>query len=128
MDKKNLTTVIAIAIIVGVASFFGGYKLGQKNNSKLADQFPGGQNFAQRQQGTGQFRTGTGTIRNMPQNGGFISGEILNKDDKSLTIKMRDGGSKIIFYSDSTQINKAAIGTSSDLVTGKEITVVGTPN
>jgi hypothetical protein len=128
MDKKNLTSVIAIAVIVGITSFFGGYKLGQKNNNKLTNQFSGNQNFAQRQQANGQFRTGSGTFRNTPQNGGFISGEILSKDDKSLTIKMRDGGSKIIFYSGNTQINKAAVGTISDLEAGKEVTVMGTPN
>lgn len=33
-----------------------------------------------------------------------VSGEILKKDDTSLVLKLGDGGSKIVFYSDTTEI------------------------
>ena len=51
-------------------------------------------------------------------NANFIAGSVIAKDDKSLTIKLPDGGSKIIFYSVSTEIMKTATGTLEELKVG----------
>ena len=60
--------------------------------------------------------------------GGFASGEIISKDDKSVTIKLRDGGSKIIFLTDSAEIAKFTSGTIEDLEIGKTVAVNGKTN
>ena len=60
--------------------------------------------------------------------GGFTAGEIIAKDDKSVTVKLQNGGSKIVFLSDSTEITKSAEGALSDLEIGKNISVNGTTN
>ena len=66
--------------------------------------------------------------RNGPAGGGFVTGEIISQDDKSITVKLRDGGSKIIFFSDTTSISKMADGVKTDLAVGKEITATGSAN
>ena len=65
---------------------------------------PDGQ-FTQRRFANGTAsaqRSGLGGFRG--QVAANLIGEILSKDDTSLTIKLTDGGSKIVFYSTSTPI------------------------
>lgn len=51
----------------------------------------------------------------------FLNGEVIAKDGQSLTLKMPDGGSKIVFFSDSTQISKTTEGSITDIEIGKQI-------
>ncbi len=60
--------------------------------------------------------------------GNAVSGEILTKDDKSITIKLRDGGSRIAFMGQTTQILKSSAGTFADISVGAQVSVVGTQN
>ncbi len=132
MDKKIIPIVIVVGIIViGAGAFFGGMKYGQSKNPGI---FRAGGNFAnlsaeERQARFAQMGAGdTNGARGMRTNGGFTAGEILSKDDKSITVKLADGGSKIILLADSTQITKTAEGSSNDLTTGQQVTVTGTAN
>ncbi len=59
---------------------------------------------------------------------GFVTGEILSKDAQSLTLKLRDGGSRIVLISSSTSVEKTASGSLNDLAIGKAISVQGSPN
>ncbi|MBI3442506.1 MAG: hypothetical protein HY007_01965 [Candidatus Sungbacteria bacterium] len=75
-------------------------------------------------------------------NGGFSGGQIIGRDDKSITIQLRapdqntdngsggqqQGGSKIIFISDSTQVMKAVSGSLKDLSVGQTVTAMGISN
>ncbi len=119
--KKMFAIVIAVIIFAGGGSFYGGMKYGQgiatTQRSQVARQFganggavsvPGG-----RVSGGGQ---------------GFTSGEIIAKDDKSVTIQLRAGGSKIVFFSDITKIAKTTDGSSVDLQIGENATVAGNSN
>lgn len=126
--KKNLPIIIALIIVVGAGSFYGGMKYGQS-------QRPGRGNFAdfanltpeQRQQRMQQAGGGSGRMGGQGGNGA-TNGEIISKDDKSVTLKLRDGGSKIVFLSDSTEIMRQATGTASDLVVGENLMVTGDAN
>lgn len=135
MEKmKKIIPVVVALVAVGGGAFFGGMKYVQSKN-KIG--FAGQGNFPnlsaeQRQQRMQQFGAGGGTGRRMAngQGGGanFISGEILSKDDKSVTVKLLDGGSKILFLSASTTVMKTAPGSITDLQIGQTISATGSSN
>lgn len=129
MNKKNIAIIAVLAIAIAGGAFYGGmtYAKGKASSGRVA-----GANFQnltakQRQQFTqnGGF-PGRGTRGGA--NGGFVGGEVISKDDKSVTVKLQDGGSKIIFLSESTTIGKTTDGTKDDLVVGKQVTVNGSTN
>jgi hypothetical protein len=105
-------------------AFYGGMeyqKTKMPRRMTFAGNIPGGANGGQRAGGNAAFgRGGAG--------GGFVSGEIIGKDDKSVTVKMPDGSTKIIFYSGSTSVGKATAGSADDLVVGEQVTATGTTN
>jgi len=114
MQKKQLTIIsIIVLIVVGGGAFYGGMVYGQNQRKN---------SFGQQVPGTSirGNRTGAG--------GGFNSGEIIAKDDKSITIKLLTGGSKIVFFSSSTEVGKFVNGNSSDLVVGQSVSVAGAAN
>ena len=112
-----------ILIIVTCGVFYGGMKYGE---SKAAQGFGQQKGFPS----TGDTSpTGpmNGNLGNMARVG-FTTGEVISKDEESITIKLQDGGSKIIFFSDSTEISKTAEGSINDIEVGKQITVTGEQN
>ena len=126
--NKNKTIIIAgaVCLAVALASFFGGMAYGQSRaaaaktaNGAVSGQFGNGQRGP-----NGAFRQGG----NRGVGPGFVSGDILSKDAQSVTIKMRDGSTKIVLLAPSTQIGKMAAGTADDLVAGEAVTVNGTAN
>lgn len=115
--KKPFVIIIIVAVVIGLGSFYCGIKYGQSISSNA-----GGLPFDGRQ--AGMPRLGVPPGGPGPAGRGF-GGEIISKDDKSITVKLRDNGSKIIFYSGATEITKFTSGTSSDLEIGKTVMVNG---
>lgn len=114
--KKNLYWIVALVVVSGVA-FYGGNLYGQN------------QAAAVRKTAQGQFAGGAGRRGGMGGNGaGLVNGSIFSKDDKSITVTLRDGSSKIIFYSPATSVGKMAQGSANDLVAGEQVSVVGKTN
>lgn len=120
---------IFLGVIVGLvllaAVFYGGMRYGQQNNLQT-------NSFQQGAMAGGLTRGNGGGIgganRTNRAGGGFLTGEILAQDDKSITLKMRDGGSKIVFLSAKTQISKLVDAIMGDLMIGKNVTINGTAN
>lgn len=111
---KKYLPILLTAIIIGGVAFYGGMQY-DKNRSLATVGSTGGNrgNFGGRQRGN---------------SGNFIAGQIIGKDDKSITVQSLDGSSKIIFFSDATKIMKAVDGASGDLAADKQVTVNGTAN
>ena len=118
MKTNTIIVFIIIAVLIGAGAFYGGMVYGKSQNGSAFN--------------SGRFQgfNGNGAQRGVRPgaNGGLVSGQILSQDDKSVTLKLLDGGSKIIFFSDSTQITKSATGAVTDLTTGKNLMVTGTTN
>lgn len=121
--KKTLPIFIIIVVLIGVICFFGGMQLSKgKSNNNFANLSP-----QERQQRIQQMGFGT-QGGNRANGANMTTGEIISQDAQSITIKMPDGGSKIVFYSATTEVGKFVDGTSSDLEIGKTVVVSGTSN
>ncbi|MFA5742674.1 MAG: DUF5666 domain-containing protein [Candidatus Paceibacterota bacterium] len=122
MNAKTIAIFLVIILAVGGGSFYGGMKYSQ---SQVASKFANRGNGSF-QQGAINNATGTKSGTRANGSGGMVAGEITAKDDQSITVKSRDGSSKIIFTSSATETLKQASGSLSDLVVGNQVTVTGT--
>ena len=113
--KKNLMTTIVAAVLVGGVCFFAGTKYQQSKQRNVARQFLG--------QMGGRQGTGTNRLGFRP-----VNGEIISADEKSITVKLQDGSSRIVIVSETTQINKAEQATKTDLKIGEKVAVFGQEN
>ena len=108
MKQNTILLIIILLLLVGSGAFFFGMKYQQSRRPSFSRQVAG-------QQGQRQgFRP--------------VNGEIISSDDKSIIVKMQDGSSKIVLFSDKTEINKAAEATKEDLKVGEKVAVFGTEN
>jgi len=110
MKNKNLIIAILLVLVAGGAGFLGGRKYQQSKMPSFTRNFGG----ANRPNSATNFRP--------------VTGEILKVDDKSITIKLNDGSTKIVLVSDSTQINQATTATKENLKAGAKVAAYGTAN
>jgi hypothetical protein len=112
MKNKIFIITVMVALIFGGGGFFGGMKYQQTKNPRFGN-FQGarGGQMTQRNQGLRP-----------------VNGEIISADDKSITVKLADDSSKIIFLTESAAINKSEKGTKEDLKAGEKVVVFGQEN
>jgi hypothetical protein len=119
--KKTISIIAITVVIVGGLAFYVGMKYDQSaSKSNMQERF--------QQLGDQQGAAFAGAGRMQRTGGGFVAGEIISKDDKSVTVKIQDGGSKIIFVSSDTKVTKNAEGSLDDVSVGTSISANGTPN
>lgn len=111
MKNNYLITVVLVIVFAG-AGFYGGMKYQQSQRG----------NFS------GQFGNGQGMMRNNRSGFRPVAGEIISADEKSITVKLQDNSSKIIFINDKTVINKAQTVNKSELKVGEKVSVFGSEN
>ncbi len=117
MKEKTYQKNLAVWIVITIVLMGGAFYVGAKHGKAAAQSAAAGMR--------GQF---TGGMRNRFGGGGGISGDVTAKDDTSVTVKSRDGSSRIILYSGTTQIFKSTTGTISDVAVGEQISAQGTQN
>ncbi len=111
--NKKMWGYVGGAVVIAALVFWGGMQYGQSNaQSSTRGNFSGARTGRQ-----GGFMSG-----------GFVGGEVISVDDKSITLKMQDGSTRFVFFSPSTKISKSVDGTISDVAAGKQISVTGTAN
>ena len=121
MNKTIIVSAIAV-IVVGAGAFFGGLKYQQ---SKTATRFA---NFGNRMQENSNNSDNAGMRQRIGQNFRPVNGEITATDDKSITVKMADGSSRIVLLSETTALLKSSSGSKEDLKEGEQVMVIGTEN
>jgi hypothetical protein len=124
--KRGLTVavIVAVAVVVGVGAFFGGRE--SAGGSPAAEQASGVNGPTTNQTIINGNGLGNGSGNGVAAMG--LTGTIIGKDENSITLKQADGSTKIILYSDSTDISKTTKASLSDLTAGTDIAVMGTSN
>ena len=112
MKNKNIIIIIILLLVIGAGEFLAGMKYQQSKVTSTFRQFTGARNGQ-----TGQ----TNAARP-------VAGQIIASDDKSITVKLGDGSSKIVILTDSTGYSKTDSAAKTDLKEGDTVAVFGTTN
>jgi hypothetical protein len=119
---KTILIALVVAIVVGGAAAFGGYKMGDTAGFARANQVR--QQFAQGRQSTqGGATTGGGTGVGGNARGGFeLQGVVKNIDGNTMTVTIgqRD---VTVTVTDKTQFLKSVAGARADLAAGARVMV-----
>jgi len=133
--KKNIIIVIVVGVLVAASgAFYGGMSYGRTRSSGIfGNRMMGGENLSpeDRQARFQQFgggMMGGGQRGGLRENVGFVAGEVVAKDAQSITVKLRDGGSKIVLYSDSVAVDVSVKGSIGDVEIGKTVSITGKTN
>ena len=119
MQNKKMAWYV-ILVVVAVVAFFIGMNYGKRSITATNMVRLDGANRS------AQFGGANGGSRGMI--GGFTTGSIIAKDAQSITVKLANGGSKIVFFSTGTNIQKTVAGTVTELTLGEEVSVAGAAN
>lgn len=131
IDTMNNKYILpAVLLIAGLmAGFSGGYYFKTYQQNSLRNNFRNGSTGANGQ----RFMPGVNGTTSGSQNrgmmfGGAVEGDIISMDDKSVTVKLTDGSSKIILFSDQTIYSSNILAKKTDLKQDNKIMVFGKAN
>lgn len=120
MKKEVVIPVIVTALVFGAGGFFGGMQIQKSQGFK-----PGEGDFVM--QGSSGQRFGGGGQR-VTQGVRSTAGEIIALDDQSITVKMEDGSSKIVFVNDQSSVSESTASGRESLTVGKKVMIFGSNN
>lgn len=116
-----------ITIVLAALAFFGGvqYQKGQKPSFDVG-RFAAG-NFPAGMMGNGPAGA-AGAARRVGAGRGGATGTVLSVDAQSLTMKLADGSSQIVYLPTTATYFTEQAATVADVKTGATVTIAGTPN
>jgi len=114
--KNNIFSFILIAVISLGVGFYAGIWYQKNQQQSRFSQF-GTRNFSGQNQAS---RFGTGTRP--------VSGQIIKKEADSITVKTQNGSTRIVFFTDKTNIGKTTKAEISDLKENETVFIVGQEN
>ncbi|MBP9748751.1 hypothetical protein KBD18_00960 [Patescibacteria group bacterium] len=117
MNTKQIALFVVAIIVIGGAAFYGGMRYASAKQPAVQQRFAG--TFRNVDGGAAPGRNGASAP---------VIGEVLSKDASSITVKLRDGGSRVVLYSASTVVGKMAPGTIDDILPGTNVMVTGSQN
>ncbi|MDD4785075.1 MAG: DUF5666 domain-containing protein [Candidatus Shapirobacteria bacterium] len=131
MKTNQIIFVLILVIVFSATSFFIGTKYQQKKSAQDFTNSIVGGNF--QAMGRGMARNDINpdsVVKNRGQAAGFrqTAGEIISLDDQSFNVKLADGSSKIVLFSESTIINQSIKASKEDLTVGTKVMVNGEIN
>lgn len=127
------TKVIIGLVIVAILAFYAGNVYGGRSSTNAGNR-TGVAGMAGARGANGTFTRGTGGNAGFAsgvsgmRGGSLITGNVISKDDKSVTIGINGGGSKIVFYSASTTVMKSTAGSIGDVSVNEQVVITGTAN
>ncbi|MBU2524025.1 hypothetical protein KKG71_02420 [Patescibacteria group bacterium] len=126
--KKETLWHIVIVITLATGMFYAGTLYAKSVANSATNSFNS-------QNPQGNMRANFASRGEMPNMQGrrlngaaAITGTIIQKDDMSITLKLADSGSAIVFFSDATDIQKTTAGTRADLTPDANVTIRGEKN
>lgn len=125
---KNYIIFAVAGIAIAGAGFYGGIKYDRPKSTAGIGLARGNFQDLSPEERQARIMAGGGRMGGSREGGSAVVGEIISKDDKSITVKLQDGGSKIVFLSEKTPVAKSVDGTASDLKTGERVVIMGTAN
>jgi hypothetical protein len=125
--KQTIVVPLVIGVVALGGGFIGGIKYQEYRNTKtMQSRFSGMRNqvgdpamMGNRMQ---NVRGG------MQMNFRPLNGEVLKKDETSLTVKTMDGSSKIVLLAESTVVSESKTSSIQDVVVGSKVAVFGSSN
>lgn len=114
--QNTIILMVILMLVVGAGSFGVGYKVAQAKTAISG--------FTR----NGAPRTGNQSGQNNMMRNRQTIGEIISLDDKSMTVKMTDGSSRIVLLSSTMTVTQLADAKVADLKIGSKVAVFGTNN
>jgi len=112
---KNKIVIGVLALVIAGGAFWGGYAVGGSSKPNTFGLMDKDGNLQSRQ-------TRMGGV------GSALSGEIVSVDDGMMTIKTREGSSRVVLMGQSISVGKVVSGSGDDLVAGTNVMISGILN
>lgn len=127
-NQKIVIACVITAVLAGGVGYVGGVKMSPLKRSVMFNSRSGQTMNLRNNNQNNQNGNGITNAPNMMGRGGAITGEVIAKDNKSLTIKMSDGSSKIVIISDKTNYRMASESSLDKIEVGTKVATFGDSN